>query len=306
MIAALTFVALSTVIFFPWATDKPATAPDTEAQREFYAKAYAASKIDNSAAPDPSKHGAGDTEYIDSALGQHHAAGTKPKLARFLEEKGLTKARGLDIGSGVGYLQDVMEDYTGLDISTSVARYYTKPFVLGSATALPFKDNEFDVVISFYTYEHVPNPEQALREARRVVKSGGYLYLEPAWSCSPLAPQGYRVRPFSDFGLEGKVIKAVEPVYESSVFRATHVIPARILRSLVALTGPTTLHYSRITPNYTTYWMSDSDAVNNIDRLEAALWFKSRGDECLNCDTPASLALFRRANEPRLIIRVKK
>ena len=38
-----------------------------------------------------------------------------------------------------------------------------------------------------------------------------------------------------------------------------------------------TLHYSHIVPNYKTYWMSDSDAVNQLDRLEVALWFKSRG-----------------------------
>jgi hypothetical protein len=41
----------------------------------------------------------------------------------------------LEIGSGRGYLQDVAQNYTGLDISPSVARFYHKKFVLGSATA---------------------------------------------------------------------------------------------------------------------------------------------------------------------------
>ena len=50
-----------------------------------------------------------------------------------------------------------------------------------------------------------------------------------------------------------------------------------------ALGGPTTLHYRRLTPNYTRYWMADSDAVNSLDQYETALWFLSRGDECLTC-----------------------
>ena len=240
-------------------------------------------------------------------MGLHVGSGSKPKLAGFLKERGLTNGRGLDIGSGPGFFQDVMEDYTGLDISPTVARFYKKGFVLGSATAMPFHDNEFDIAFSFYTLEHVPNPEQALREARRVVKSGGYVYLEPAWNCSPFAPQGYPVRPYSDFGFGGKFLKAIQPVVESSLLRSTGVIPARIIRVAVASTmGPTKFHYSRITPNYQTYWMADSDAVNTLGRLETALWFISRGDECVNCDSPLIKMSFTHPSEDRLIIRIRK
>jgi hypothetical protein len=64
--------------------------------------------------------------------------------------------------------------------------------------------------------------------------------------------------------------------------------------------GPTTLRYERLRPNY---WVPDSDAVNSIDSYEDALWFLSRGDECLNCgDPPILLPMF---NAP-LIIRVHK
>jgi hypothetical protein len=64
----------------------------------------------------------------------------------------------LDIGSGRGYLQDVVENYPGLDISSNVSRFYHKKFVLGSATAKPFSDNSFDGGWFIWAAEHVPNP----------------------------------------------------------------------------------------------------------------------------------------------------
>lgn len=305
VLAALTFLVVSTLAFYPWATDNQASAADTEAQRQFYAKAFAATRNLNTAGQ--STGAVALDEYSRRAVALHVLEGSKPKLAGFLAERGITNGRGLDVGSGSGFFQDVMADYTGLDISTSAARFYKKGLVLGSATALPFHDNEFDIVFSFYALEHIPNPEQALREIRRVVKSGGYVYLQPAWNCSPFLSQGYPVRPYSDFGFGGKFLKAIQPVVESSILRATGVIPARLIRLAVASTmGPTKFHYSRLTPNYETYWMSDSDAVNSLGRQEMALWFTSRGDECVNCERPAVLMTCTRPSDRRLIVHVKK
>jgi hypothetical protein len=59
----------------------------------------------------------------------------------------------------------------------------------------------------------------------------------------------------------------------------------------------------RLVPNYQQYWMADSDAVNSLDRYETALWFRSRGDECLNCK--GALEGFFEFGEP-LIIRIHK
>ena len=62
----------------------------------------------------------------------------------FVTRHRLEDKRVLEIGSGRGNLQDVVADYTGLDLSSSVAPNYHKPFVVGSATAMPFADNTFD------------------------------------------------------------------------------------------------------------------------------------------------------------------
>lgn len=42
---------------------------------------------------------------------------------------------------------------------------------------LPYKKDTFEVVVSFYTLEHVQNVEEVLSEATRVLKVGGYLYM---------------------------------------------------------------------------------------------------------------------------------
>jgi SAM-dependent methyltransferase len=189
----------------------------------------------------------------------------------------------LDVGSGKGHLQDVVPNYTGLDISAEVAKHYHKRFVVGTATAMPFADNEFDAAWSIWVLEHIPNPEAALAEIRRVVKPGGLLYLLPAWDCKPWAAQGYEARPFRDLGLGGKLIKATIPVRNSEAFWIFTAVPNRVLRAAFSGAGPTRLHYRHLEPNFAEYWQADSDAANDLDEAEVAMWFESRGDTCLNC-----------------------
>jgi ubiquinone/menaquinone biosynthesis C-methylase UbiE len=43
---------------------------------------------------------------------------------------------------------------------------------------LQFEDETFDVVFSYNAFEHFTNPEMVLREAIRVVRMGGYIYLK--------------------------------------------------------------------------------------------------------------------------------
>lgn len=54
--------------------------------------------------------------------------------------------------------------------------------------ALPFEDNTFDCIISFYVFEHVQNWQQALAEIQRVLKPGGAcLHIFPSKYC-PVEP----------------------------------------------------------------------------------------------------------------------
>lgn len=46
------------------------------------------------------------------------------------------------------------------------------------AHQLNFKNETFDVIFSYDTFEHFENPEKVLQEAIRVVKIGGYIFLD--------------------------------------------------------------------------------------------------------------------------------
>ncbi len=294
MVALVLAIALA-VIHFPYDVDAPLSEQEVTAARKYYTEAYQAPKSENQA---PSEY---ETEYIRVAQMAAKEAHIEKRVSAFAQQFKLHNRPVLEIGSGRGYLQDIAQNYTGLDISPSVARFYHKKFVLGSATAMPFPDNSFDGVWSIWVFEHVPNPEQAFREARRVTRDNGVLFLLPTWNCTSWAAEGYEVRPYSDFGVAGKIVKASIPLRSSQTFRAIQLIPIRIIRKIAAQFGPTRLRYRRLSPNYEKYWVPDSDAVNSIDSHEAMIWFLSRGDECLNCRPNSIFDI-----ETALIIRVHK
>ena len=278
MVAALFLATLLGVLHFPYDVDAPLTQQEIAAAQKYYTDAYRAPVSENQAKTEY------ETKYLRVAEAAAKDFRIEEQVIAFVKEFKLGERPVLEIGSGRGYLQDVSENYTGLDISPSVARFYHKKFILGSATAMPFADDSFDGVWSIWVFEHVPNPEQAFREARRVTRDKGVLFLFPAWNCSSWGAEGYEVRPYADFNLIGKLIKASIPLRSAPAFRIASLLPIRAVRTLAARFGPTGLRYRRLTPNYEQYWVSDSDAVNSIDRHEAKLWFLSRGDECLNCD----------------------
>ena len=280
---------------FPYHYDRPLTPEETETARRYYAGAYAKPTVET-----PTEN---ESAYLHVATKAAEDHKIEAQIRAFVDEYKLKDKRVLEVGSGRGYLQDIVADYTGLDISSSVARFYYKKFVLGSATAMPFPDDSFDGLWSIWVFEHVPNPEQAFSEARRVTRNDGVLFLLPAWSVPTWVAEGYPVRPYSDFGIRGKIIKASIPLRNSSIFRALMLLPVRAIRVRSAASGPTRLRYQRLSPNYEKYWMADSDAVNSIDSHEAMLWFISRGDECLNCGEDG---LFFPLSHVPLIIRVRK
>ena len=283
MVGYLLLILVIVAVRFPYKTDpvdeRSLARPANYA--EYYAGVYASPKQGKETALEDTSDG----RYVRMAREAIADQNVTQQLARFVAIYGLEKARILDVGSGTGYLQDVVENYVGLDISSTAARYYHKPYIEASATKMPIPDNDFDAAWSIWVLEHVPAPEQALLEMRRVVKDGGIIFMAPAWNVHPWAANGYPVRPFRDLNWREKLVKAgMYAVEYPPLAVSAKTITRACLGARALFGGPTRLHYNPLTPNYGKYWMQDSDAINSLDRYETLLWFTSRGDECLNCE----------------------
>jgi SAM-dependent methyltransferase len=290
-------VLITATTSFPYRTDavEQRGIPQPADYNAFYKRIYAPPPQNSAAAADPE-----DEAYVRMAREAIKDNRVVENVQDFVREYHMENARVLDVGAGTGYLQDVVQRYVGLDISPTASRYYHKPFIEASATQMPIPDGDFDLVWSVWVLEHVPNPEQALNEMRRVVKDEGMLFLVPAWDCGPYLAQGYPVRPFSDFDMSGKLTKAGMYLRTFLPFyRAVQTVQRATLGAREWI-GPTKFHYAPLEANYNKYWMPDSDAMNGLDRYEMSLWFTSRGDECMNCDG----RLFEQAGP--LIIKVHK
>lgn len=123
-----------------------------------------------------------------------------PRLARIIEiVTGLRPASTLDIGCGRGFLLSHLagaglRGLTGMDVYDDVASEHFA-YAQGDVTQrLPFEDASFDCVVAGEIIEHVPNPDNLLREIRRVLRPGGTLVISTpnmvSWANRVLVPLG--------------------------------------------------------------------------------------------------------------------
>jgi SAM-dependent methyltransferase len=193
----------------------------------------------------------------------------------------------LEIGSGKGPLQGIGEDHVALDYSLTALQRYIEPAhqrVCGTADALPFPDGTFGFVYSVTTLEHVRLVGRAFEEIDRVLRPGGLAYLAPAWHCMQDHCEGTLVRPYRDLTPRQKLMKLTFPLRSSILYKGAVTFPGRVLRRGVwHLAGgrPTRLRYNNLRPDYSHFWIADSDAVSRVDSHEGALFFHSRGYEVL-------------------------
>jgi len=104
---------------------------------------------------------------------RYHNWWTEQMLSRVRSD-----GRMLDNGCGTGLLFDKIKpgQAVGLDISGEMLRYAAKhsdQLILGNSQKLPFKDNSFDVVFCRSLLHHLPEPELAISEISRVLRSQG-------------------------------------------------------------------------------------------------------------------------------------
>lgn len=94
----------------------------------------------------------------------------------------------LEVGCSDGMVCDIFallgaEKIVGIDVMGTVGCGYRHPAIeyrSMEADALDYADGTFDIVYSIATLEHVPRPEAVLDEIVRVLKPGGYAYVQAA------------------------------------------------------------------------------------------------------------------------------
>lgn len=138
-------------------------------------------------------------DRIAGGYARHWAPVIRPAAVRLLDEleaRGVEGARALiDIGTGTGTLALAALDrwpaarVTGIDGSSEMAGWATREAdqllsptergrfttLVALADRLPFPDGSFDLGMSSFVYQLVPNRAAAFREAQRVLRPGGTL-----------------------------------------------------------------------------------------------------------------------------------
>lgn len=119
---------------------------------------------------------------------------TRKSLEIFLA-KYATNKKILDIGSGGSSYHRFFPNRLSVDIDPA-----RKPDIVADAHSLPFKDGEFEVILSTEMLEHVKDPFQVERELRRVTVKGGILILSTRF-VFPLHDTPHDYWRFSKYGL---------------------------------------------------------------------------------------------------------
>jgi SAM-dependent methyltransferase len=112
------------------------------------------------------------------------------------------KGKLLDVGCGTKPYEGMcnVDKYIGLEIDDEVNRNHSFADVFYDGSTIPFKDKEFDSILSNQVFEHVFNPHVFLREINRVTKMDG-LFLITVPFVWDEHEQPYDYARYSSFGL---------------------------------------------------------------------------------------------------------
>ncbi|MET1000942.1 MAG: class I SAM-dependent methyltransferase [Acidimicrobiia bacterium] len=134
----------------------------------------------------------------------------------------------LDVGCGEGRLASLLPDavaWVGADSSPALlAENPFRPVVLADMRALPFRNEAFAEVVHLWCLYHLDDPVVAIREAARVLRSGGRYYAcTSARDNDPeIIPEGYPPSPFDAEEAEsivGEVFSDVDAErWDSTIF----------------------------------------------------------------------------------------
>jgi SAM-dependent methyltransferase len=112
---------------------------------------------------------------------------SQSEKTQFLSRCGLSGGSILDVGCGSGFFLRALDPkkWDRFGVETSAAASKAAEAVIGSGhvftgtlTASSWEDSRFDVLTFWSALEHTNEPRMNLREARRIVKTGGTLIVQ--------------------------------------------------------------------------------------------------------------------------------
>ncbi len=100
--------------------------------------------------------------------------------------------RVLDVGVGTGFTTGHLADAVGIDLSTEMLRRakYRGYLLRADFIRPPLRDGSFDAVVLAGSFYYLPNPQEGMATAARLLRTGGtVVILSPAtWALAPFVP----------------------------------------------------------------------------------------------------------------------
>ena len=109
----------------------------------------------------------------------------------------------LEIGCGIGTVVNELSgkghDIAGIEISGEAIEYGRKKYgdirlEVQAAETLPYKDESFEIVLSFDLFEHIAAIDKHVSEVRRVLRPGGYYLFQTPNKCSNIIYETLRTK----------------------------------------------------------------------------------------------------------------
>jgi len=166
------------------------------------------------------------------------------------DQTGNRRPQILDVGCGTGanlFMLAELGEVEGVDISPQTIAFCQARGLsnvrLGAAEALPYDDNQFDLVTALDVVEHLDDDVGALREMRRVIRPGGRLLLfVPAfmflWGLQDEVSNHRRRYRLPE--LRRAVVAAGFEIERTTYANITFFVPTLVVRQVMRLTGLST------------------------------------------------------------------
>ncbi len=109
-------------------------------------------------------------DEISEGYNELHKEEQLKKVKIIIKELNITNEKVLDVGCGTAFCSNLFQNYTGIDPSKRMLEQSKANVIQAEAENLPFKDKEFDIVISVTAIQNFKDIKKAMGEIRRVSK----------------------------------------------------------------------------------------------------------------------------------------